>query len=89
MREHARHFRPLVAPLLLLVAHLVTLAVLVRIDVVGRLLGAAAAPPLALVVVVGAFYVLRLGVYFVVPGWLLCRMVGVVAAVLRLNDNPP
>lgn len=89
MRRLARLFRPLVAPLLVLVAHLVTLAVLVRIDVVGRLLGAAAAPPLALVAVVGAFYVLRLGAYFVVPGWLLCRMVAVVAAAVRLNDNPP
>lgn len=81
MNETARHFRPLGAPLIVLALHAIALHVLVRLDVVGRLLGAAATPPLALVAVVGVFYVLRVLAYFVVPGWLLCRMVGVVGAV--------
>lgn len=89
MSDVLRHLRPLVAPLLVLLAHVLTLQALVRLDVVGRLLGAAATPPLGLLAVVAVFYVLRVFAYFVVPGWLLCRMVGVAAAVMRLNGSPP
>ena len=39
--------------------------------------------PITLVFAVGLFYVLRLFAYFVVPGWLLLRMIGVVGNVLR------
>lgn len=82
MRSLARHFRPLAAPLAVLAAHALALSALLRLDVVGLLLGAAATPPLSLLLLVAAFYVLRLGAFFVVPGWLLCRMVSVVGAVL-------
>jgi hypothetical protein len=61
--------RQAIAPVLLILAHIVALYVLDRANVVARLLGAAQVD-LVLVALLGLFYVLRLTALFVAPGWL-------------------
>jgi hypothetical protein len=66
--------RPLALPLALLGLHEIALRALSAMDVVGRILGAAAAPDPALVALLGAFYVVRLAAIFVAPGWILLAL---------------
>jgi hypothetical protein len=86
MRRGVRPRRGLLAaaapPLGLLVAHGLALRGLYAADVVARVLGAAS-PPWGLVLVLVAFYLLRIIAYFVAPGWLLYSLGR--ALVRRLN----
>lgn len=57
------------APLLVLLGHVVAVAILSRIDVISQLLGSARPNPVWLFLAL-AFYALRLVAVFVAPGWL-------------------
>lgn len=62
-------------PALLLLAHLIALWCLGRVDVLSQILGAARPNPIWLLVAV-LFFQLRLVAVFVAPGWLMAALVG-------------
>jgi hypothetical protein len=68
--------RPLVAPITLCLMHVALLYALDAWRVVGRVLGAVR-PNVALVLLVVAFLVLRLVVFFVVPGWIVLALMAI------------
>ena len=83
MRSTDSPIRALALPLGLLALQAVTLRALFAADALGHVLGAATAPSPWVVSAMVAFYLLRLVVVFVVPGWIVIVTVRLVLARAR------
>lgn len=86
MRSTDSPLRALALPLGLVALQAVTLRALFAADVLGHVLGAAITPSPWVVSAMVAFYLLRLVVMFVVPGWIAVVVVRLVLA--RARGSP-